>query len=198
MASVKPSRIGSRIHRFTVSEYLGMIRSGSIRPDLRLELLGGLLVEPMTKFPPHDFTVHRLARILGTLLPEPWFAREEKSLVLGRYWRPEPDVVVLRGPDDRFRMTEPTASDVALLVEVADSSLTTDRGIKARRYAAVKIPCYWVVNLVDRRVEVLTNPQGRGRAASYSRIETYSDTTLVPVVIDGVEVGTIAVNDILP
>jgi hypothetical protein len=175
-----------------------MIVSGVFPPDARVELLDGILVEHMTKFAPHNFTVHRLSVLLGASLPAAWFLREEKSLVLGRFWRPEPDVAVILAPDDRYRLRDPKASDVGLLAEVSESTYAYDRGEKWRAYAAARIRVYWIVNLPDRQIEVYTNPVGRGKSASYREAATFGPEDEVPVVIDGQEVGRLAVREILP
>jgi Uma2 family endonuclease len=81
-----------------------------------------------------------------------------------------------------------------LLVEAADTSLDRDRGVKKMAYARGRIPVYWIINLVDRQVEVYSDPR-RGQYRSTQVFEPGQD---VPVVIDGVEVGRIAVADLLP
>lgn len=188
-----------RLYRLTVRQVEQMTRSGVLTEADDVELLGGVLVEPMTKFAPHDFSILQLGALLRILLPSPdWIIREEKAVVLGRYWRPEPDLAVARGPLDRHRHSQPTAKDLPILVEVADSSYTTDRGVKWHGYAAARVPTYWIINLKGRAVEVYTDPAGRGESAKYRRETTYSPGAEIPVVIDGREVGKIAVNDVLP
>jgi Uma2 family endonuclease len=80
------------------------------------------------------------------------------------------------------------------LTGVSDTTLARDRGEKLVAYAKGGIPVYWIVNLVDRRVEVYTDPGPAGYAARVDFLPGQD----VPVVIGGVEVGRIAVSDILP
>ena len=87
----------------------------------------------------------------------------------------------------------PGPADIALVVEVADRSLAKDRR-RTRSYGPAGIPVYWIVNLVDRRIEVYSNPVPDGYGL---RIE-YAPGSDVPLVIDGVTVGRIAVADMLP
>jgi Uma2 family endonuclease len=188
----------STTYRLTVEQYLRMIGAGVFPPGARVELLGGVLVQQMTKYAPHDFTVGQLGMMLRQALPLPWIIREEKSLVLGRFWRPEPDLAVVRGPNTLYRTRDPKASAVGLLVEVAESSYTYDRGEKWRAYAAARVPLYWIVNLTHRRIEVYRDPAGRGRSASYRQADTFGPEAEVPVVIDGHEVARLAVAEILP
>lgn len=87
---------------------------------------------------------------------------------------------------------------MGLLVEVADSSLKRDRGFKKRLYAAARVAIYWIVNLRDRQVEVYTLPSGPGKKPDYRRHHDYAVNEEVPLVLDGIEVGRIAVKDMLP
>ena len=190
---------GPTLYRLTVRQFETMIDAGVFPEGAHVELLGGLLVDQMTKNPPHDFAVTRLdSRLRAMLLPAAWHVREEKATMLGRRWRPEPDLAVVRGSDDLYRNRFPRAADVGLLIEVSDTSYAADRGAKWRRYAAVGIPVYWIVNLDKRVVEVYGSPAGRGKLAKYRDVATFGKDDEVPVVIDGREVGRIVVKDILP
>jgi Uma2 family endonuclease len=183
----------------SVNHYLAMILDGTIPHDARLELLDGRLVEQMTKYAPHTFTVDGLAEAFRLLLPGlGWVVREEKPLILGQFWRPEPDIAIVIGPKDRYRKDDPLKADVALLIEVADSSYATDRGEKWRAYAAARIPIYWIVNINKSQVEVYRDPIGRGKTARYRQTDVFTIDAEVPVVIDGQEVGRIVVKEILP
>ena len=93
----------------------------------------------------------------------------------------------------RKKRGRPSAKDVALIVEIAQSSLLEDRAM-VRIYGPAGIPVYWIVNLVDRQVEVYAEPHAGGYA---TRVD-YRSGQHVPVVIDGVVVGQIAVDDLLP
>ena len=76
------------------------------------------------------------------------------------YNEPEPDLSVVRGESDDYTDHHPGPADIALVVEVADSSLSRDRGEKRDNYARAGIPVYWIVNLVGRQLEVSSNPTG--------------------------------------
>ncbi len=189
---------GLSLYRFTVRQYRKMIAAGVFPDDARVELLAGVVVAQMTKNPPHDFTITQLGQILRALGSPDWLVREEKSLRLARGWRPEPDVAVIRGPNDRYRAADPVVADLGLIVEVAESSYRDDRGVKWRGYAAAGVPLYWVVDLGRRRVEVHQGPRGRGKAASFERETVYGPGESVPLILAGREAGVIAVDDLLP
>jgi Uma2 family endonuclease len=184
-------------YRITVRQFEKMIDAGVFREGDHVELLGGILVA-MTKNRPHDYIVGQLGDLLRPILPEGWFIEEEKSSIIGRFWRPEADIAVIRGRRSDFRTRYPRARDLGLLVEVADSSYPKDVGIKLRRYASTKIPVYWIVNVGKRQVEVYTEPKGRGRTACYQKTLIHKEGEQVPVVIDGQERGVLAVGSLLP
>jgi Uma2 family endonuclease len=197
-APAKPSRGGIVPFRLTVGQFLRMIDAGILTDRDRVELLGGILVAKMVKHTPHNFASRGLSEALRRLIPADWLISEEKAIILGPHWRPEPDLAVIRGPNERYRAQDPQAGDIAMIVEVADSTYAKDRGVKWRRYAACGVAVYWIVNIPARIVEVYTDPAGRGRSASYRGARSYGPGDEIPVTIDGREVGRIAARDILP
>lgn len=184
-------------YRFTVAQFLKMKRIGVLSDNPPVELLGGILVRKMVKKAPHNFAVASLADCLRGMTGDGWVISEEKSLGVGRLWLPEPDVAVLRGPWSTYRRRLPRVGDVGLIVEVSETSYATDRGSKWRRYAAVRLAHYWIVNIPLDQVETYSHPLGRGRSAGYREVRTYSRGEAIPVVLDGVVVGHIAVDQIL-
>ena len=88
----------------------------------------------------------------------------------------------------------PTARDVPLGIEVADSSIGDDRGEALDSYAAGSIPLYWIVNIPGRQIEVYSGPTGPGSPARYAERVVYRVGDEVPVVLDGSDVGRVAVR----
>jgi len=84
-----------------------------------------------------------------------------------------------------------------LLIEVADSSYAIDRGKKWQQYATARIPVYWIVNLPQSQIEVYSAPSGKGRSAAYRDVALYARDDLVPVVLEGKELGRIPVREVL-
>jgi hypothetical protein len=156
----------------------------------------------MTDLPPHTFAVETLHEALRAMLPRThWTIREEKPILIGRYWAPKPDISVLRENNTNYAARQPRARDVALLVEVSDTTYHRDRGRKWRRYAAAGIPIYIIVRLKgpDTLIEVWTGPTGRGGVARYTDVVRYTARAgeSVPIELDGNEHGQIAVVDLV-
>jgi Uma2 family endonuclease len=193
--SSPPSSGAPPLHRITVDEYERIIASGSLEDPSRVELIDGYMVDKMGKNAEHSYTTKEAVKAFDRRLPAGWTWRQEQPVRIPAYDEPEPDISILRGTDATYRHRIPTAADVGLLVEVSDSTLSTDRGLKLAAYARDGIPVYWIVNLVDRQVEVYTRPTKAGR---YRSRQDYKPGQQVPVVIGGQQLPPIAVDDILP
>jgi Uma2 family endonuclease len=184
------------VYRMTPRQFRKAIDAG-VFGENHVELLGGVPFV-MAENPPHILACLRAMLLLAPLAAAPrWVVNKEHRLKLGR-WLPLPDVVVLRGPDATYGTRLARGSDVALLVEVSDTSYTKDSGPKLRRYAAYRIPVYWIVDLNRRIVEVRTGPYGKGKQSGYAHCDVYREGDMVPVGLDGQEVGRVAVSDLLP
>jgi Uma2 family endonuclease len=187
----------SSIARFSVADYQKMIEVGILTAEDKVELLENWVVLKMPRNPPHDGTIDLINAALPGRVPPGWLVRVQQTVVLPDS-QPEPDFSVVRGTPRSYLARHPVAADVGLLVEVADSSLLRDQRDKARIYARAGVPCYWIVNLVDGRVEVHTQPSGPTAAPSYGGPQTYAPGDSVPVVLDGKPVGTIPAAELLP
>jgi Uma2 family endonuclease len=179
------------VYRMTVEEYE---RIGPMLDDPRVELVDGYLVRMMTKSPEHSFSTIEVHKAVESLLPAGWIARPEQPVRIPGYDEPEPDVTVVRGHNADYRHRMPTAADLALAIEVSDSTLSLDRGKKLTAYANNGVPIYWIVNLAERQVEVYTDPG----PAAYQSCAVFKPGQDVPVVINGQPCGSVRVDDILP
>ena len=180
-------------YRMSIEQYDRLVDSGVFTKRDKFELIDGILVAKVTQNDPHC-TADTLCRdALQAVIPAGWHVRSDKPISLPPWSKPEPDQSVVRGAVRDYTSRSPGASDVGLVVQVSDSSLARDRK-RSRRYAAHGIPVYCIVNLVDRQVEVHSNP----RPDDYATHEVYRAGEQVPVVLDGVTVGHIAVDDLLP
>jgi Uma2 family endonuclease len=192
-----PIQLTAPLYRLSVPQYQAMVRAGILTENDNVELLDGLLVTKMSKNPPHRVATRRTRRRLEDVLPDAWFADSQEPVVLSAS-EPEPDITVARSElsDDSTR--NPEAGDVALVVEVADSTLSHDCTVKRILYAEALTPIYWIVNLVDSQLEVYSDPTGPGPQPDYANRNTFGPNDDVPVVLDGQEVARIAVRDLLP
>ena len=181
------------VYRMTVYEYE---RMAADLDNPRVELIDGYLVKKMGKKPPHFWSVDRAEEEVRAILPPGWCVRREGPVRIPKFDEPEPDLVVARGTRDDYRTRHPQPKDVSLIMEVAESSLARDRGEKRAAFGKGRrpIPVYWIVNLVDRQVEVYSN----AGPAGYRTRQDFSPGEDVPVVIDGINVGRIAVDSIMP
>jgi hypothetical protein len=183
--------------RFTVPEYHKLTEIGVLTEDDNLELIEGYLVLKMARNPPHDRTIQRWNRKLLPVLPTGWDLRIQSAVTLAES-EPEPDIAIVKGDDSRYEVNHPGPSDIGTLVEVADSTLLGDRADKGRIYARANVPIYWIVNLIDRQIEVYEQPSGPTSAPAYAKTTTYREGDSIPLVLDGKAVATYAVKDLLP
>jgi Uma2 family endonuclease len=185
----------SLLRRFTVDEYHALLDAGVFAEDENYELLRGLLVHKMGKKRRHSLVTRRLRQFLEPMLKGVYVDSQEPVTTADS--EPEPDVYVIRGCPEDYIDHQPLARDTLLVAEVAESTLVQDRGLKKSIYAEAGIPVYWIVNLVDRQIEVFTQPTGPAEQPTYAGCEVIRADGEVPVVIDGHEVGRLAVKDIL-
>jgi Uma2 family endonuclease len=158
LEAIRPTNLEAVRRRFTREEYHRAAESGVFHPDERLELFEGevLVMSPQKR--PHRKGIRQIVRALEDCLPDTFVVWYQFPLVLSDYSEPEPDVMVLYGPEDRYDDRDAVAEDVALLVEVADASVGIDTQEKASRYAAAGIEDYWVLNIPKQQLEIYRDP----------------------------------------
>jgi Uma2 family endonuclease len=178
----------------TVDQYERMIDAGTIGEDDPVELIEGRLVSKMTKKPDHMSASGRARRAIERVLPSGWHARIEGPVrIPSRDSEPEPDLAVVRGEIDDYEDRHPDPRDVALVVEIAKSSLAEDRKL-AETYGGGGIPIYWIVNLVHRQLEVYARPTN----GTYPSSTILKKNDLVDLILDDQIVAQIRVSDLLP
>ncbi len=183
--------------RLSVEQYHQMIRAGILGDEDRVELLEGWLVQKMTKNPPHTLATRLVRDALAEAAPPDWFIGSQDPITLDDS-EPEPDVSVCRGSPREYAGRHPGASEVDLVVEVADSSLDRDWGSKKKIYARNRITTYWIVNLLENHLEVYTDPTGPADVPDYRQRRDYGRDQTVPVVLARREVAELAVSELLP
>ncbi len=185
------------IWRLSVDQYHEMVRAGILTDDDPVELLQGWLVTKMPKNPAHRVTTRLTQEALERVVSASWYVDTQEPITTEDS-EPEPDVVVVRGDTRQYLDRHPGPQDVALVVEVADTTLQRDRTLKKRIYAFAAIPVYWIVNLSENQFEVYTDPSGPAESPDYRERQDYGPSDEVPVIIGGREVGRLAVQELLP
>lgn len=137
------------------SEYDQLVELGVFEGE-RIELLRGVLVERAPQGSRHAHVLSVLNRVFAIGLRGRGVLRIQMPLAVSEDSEPEPDLAVV--PPGDYSRAHPTKA--LLVVELAETSHRKDRVLKAALYAAAGVPEYWLVDLVDRAVEVRTRPAG--------------------------------------
>ena len=192
----------------SLDQYHRMIETGIVGEDEPVEFIDGYQVAKeqgrgagMGQGPTHASGVSQTSDQLKATLGGTWIVRVQLPITLGTASglggrEPEPDVTVAEGPRQRYNTHHPGPSEIRLLVEVADSSLATDRIVKAPLYASAGIERYWIVNLIDRQLEVYADPDPQ--TGSYRSQEILTENQSVVLTWNGLPPVTFAVRDFLP
>lgn len=157
-------------HRLTVNEYHRLGEAGVLAEADRVELLEGQLVDMSPIGPRHALAVDALNEMLVTAVAGRAAVRVQNPIELDDRSESNPDIALVRRPWQGHPAAHPRPIDIFLLVEVADTSLETDRGAKLELYARAGIREFWIVDLTTDGALVYRNPGG-GRYGSMSRVE---------------------------
>ena len=167
-ADSPPAPSPEPVFRLSVAQYHAMIDGGVLTDDDPVELLEGILVFKMPKKPRHRLVVRLLTTLLDARLPAGWHFQAQEPVTL-EDGEPEPDGAIVRGEPGEYAERHPRPADVAVVIEVADTTLERDRGIKLRSYARAGIPIYWIVDLVSGTVERHADPDSAAVSPTYRR-----------------------------
>jgi Uma2 family endonuclease len=178
--------MSARLHRFSVTDYHRMAEAGVFAPDQRTELLDGEIIDMMPIGPFHGSVVRRLNNFFAQLGAGRWVVDCQNALRLNEQSEPLPDGVLLHTDVSDYTDRHPGPEDVFLLVEVADSSLTYDRERKLPAYSKAGLQEFWMVNLVQRNVEVFRGPgqQGYSTGEVFQPGQQVSPAAFPEVVVD--------------
>jgi Uma2 family endonuclease len=169
-----PSPFGTRRYRFTPELFERLGELGLFR-DQRVELIGGEIVQMAPVGPEHSVCKTYSASSWQRRTQPKWHVRVEDPLRIGDS-EPFPDIAIVPGKPSDYRQHHPTTA--LLVIEIADTSLEYDRTEKMSLYAAAGIPEYWIVNLVERCLEVYREPvspaEGTAFNARYKWLRYYS------------------------
>jgi Uma2 family endonuclease len=190
---------------WSVEDYHRMIAAG-ILDDRAVELLEGQIYAMVPEGPEHTYSEQTLADRFRQLLRDRACIREDKPItLLDTDSEPEPDLAIARGTPLDYVRRHPNATDLLLIVEIANTTLRTDLTRKRDLYARAGIPEYWVVDLQNRRLEVFRHPDGTtygdrhtittSTSDSNSDSSRETDRAIAPLAFPDI---AIALADILP
>ncbi len=173
-------------HRFTVEEYYRMAETGVLKPDARVELLEGRIIDMPPIGPFHGGVSKQLIHLFTALAKDRWLVAVGDPVRLDDCSEPQPDLMLLKPQSDYYRKRHPNPDEVYLLIEVADSSLLFDRGEKLAAYGKGEIAEVWIVNLSDKVLEVYRNPHftGYGEKVEFRAGEKAAPAAFPDAVID--------------
>jgi Uma2 family endonuclease len=146
---------------FTVHDYYRMVAAGILREKDRVELIRGEVVAMSPIGPAHNGAVLRASNALFSIVANRAIVSVQGAIRLDEYDEPQPDIVLLRHKDDFYTTAHAGPSDVFLIVEIADSSLSYDRSVKADLYAETGIIEYWVADIPNNCVWTYSDPQDK-------------------------------------
>jgi Uma2 family endonuclease len=152
--------ISTQIRLLTSAEYYQMMETGIIQEGERVELISGQIFTMAAKGTRHTVSTTSLLEELLIATQRRAIIRCQDPITLPNNSEPEPDIVVARLRQDKYIESHPTAVDIILIIEVADSTLKFDQEVKAPLYATAGIQEYWIVNLVADRLEIHSQPEG--------------------------------------
>jgi Uma2 family endonuclease len=182
---------------WTREEYYKLADSGVLRPEEHVELIGGRIVTMSPQNSPHFTAISLVEEALRLIFGKGYVIRGQGPLDLSPSSQPEPDLAVVRGTVRDYAHAHPTSA--LLVVEISASTLQYDQREKASVYATAGIPEYWIVNLLDRCLEVYrdpipmpSQPYGYGYR---TRTQLFADDTVTPLTAPQ---GGIRVADVLP
>jgi Uma2 family endonuclease len=157
-------------HCWTYDQYVELGRAGILNEDERLELLDGEIVCMSPIGHRHVYVVDQLTKRLSQWMSGRALLRVQSPLRFNPVEAPQPDIVLLRLHEDEYRSREAGPWDALLVVEVAETSLETDREVKGPKYARAAIPEFWLIDVNGASVTVSLNPAG----GEYTDVRTYA------------------------
>ncbi|MBD2440057.1 Uma2 family endonuclease [Nostoc sp. FACHB-110] len=152
----------TKVRLWNVDEYHRMLETGIITADERVELIEGQVIPMSAKNPPHAATTLCASDYLKRLLAEVALVRVQDPIQLSQYSEPEPDIAVVRIDSRKYVAHHPQPDEVFLLIEVADTTLESDRQQKAPLYAQAGIIEYWILDVNQYQVYVFCEPNLAG------------------------------------
>jgi Uma2 family endonuclease len=165
-----------------------MAEIGIFAPDERVELIDGIVYKMQPISPKHAYTVKRLSDSLSDCAGENAVTLTQSPLQIGNDNEPQPDLLIVKPPLERYAERHPRPEDVLLVIEVAHATLQSDRTLKLQLYASAGTPEYWIVNLHKPQLEIHRDPDTD--EARYREVHTLAEGEVAePLGLEGCEVA---------
>ena len=179
------------IWRISVETYHQMIESGAFGEEESIELIHGYLIKKMPKNRRHAQITQILFSLIAQIIgfDQGWFLSVQDPVTLEDS-EPEPDIAIIRGKPSDYA-NHPQAADLGMVIEISDSSLEYDSGVKKQMYALSGVTQYWLVNVEAGQLEVFTEPYAAENEAGYRKRIVYLSTHNAPLELDGNSFGQV-------
>jgi Uma2 family endonuclease len=185
MAELLDRRRAPARRQLDVGAYYKMAEVGILTQNDHVELIGGEIIDMVPIGSTHAGKTDRLNRLFARAAADGLvLVRVQGPLRLDALNEPQPDVMLLKLRADDYQRGHPGAADVLLLVELSESSLAYDRGVKLALYARFGVPEVWIVDLPGAAIEVYREPTGD----AYALKQRLSSGSLAPVLVPGVTI----------
>ena len=171
--------------KFSSDQYHWLIEAGILTTDHRVELIGGRILTMPPMGDEHGDSIGDLNTWLSDRRAQDYVPRCQVTIRLAEGFTPDPDFILLRYKEAGYRgANRPTVADVLLVIEVADSSLSRDLGLKSLAYARAGVPELWVVDIPNRQIHRLTRPSPEGYQ---ERTAAGEEETISPALIPSLQ-----------
>ena len=189
MESLRPA------HRIDFTELCRLYETGALDSDARVELIDGVIIDMEPTGIDHEWAVGRLSALFHALLGDTVTIRTQGGLPLNEWNWFVPDIVLLKGPDMRYRHRHPSPEDVLLVIEVSDTTLRKDLKTKLPTYAALEATEAWVLDVLSMELHMQRASEGGGPPKTQTLALTRS-TRLPLHGVPGVEVDLSSLLDV--
>jgi Uma2 family endonuclease len=165
---------------FNAAEYYRMAEAGVLSPDDRVELIEGEIVRMSPVGSRHAACVRRLDALLNREVGHVAQVGVQSPIRLSDFSEPQPDIALLNPRNDFYANAHPTPADVLLIIEVSETSVEYDRGIKLPLYARAEIPQVLIVNIPGDVIESYGEPLN-GAYHKFMRVQRGESVDILPI-----------------
>jgi Uma2 family endonuclease len=170
--------------KWSIQDYHQMIESGLL-DNRQVELICGEIIEMSPEGAPHSSFCSEVGEYLRRILADQAKVREAHPITLPDSSEPEPDIAIVRNRSTLYRDRHPYPEDILWLIEISDSTLAKDLGIKKDLYASAGIVEYWVINLQEPVLVVF----GNLTSAGYQSTTSFTHGIIFPVAFPNISIN---------